>query len=111
MNINLVGKVQPLYVDTDGRLHYADCGTICENWGEILVTLKNGDSMSLLRGENLKKLKDKTLTVDQEYIFGVHFWVGMCNRSGRNLSVLTATLECFESVMNAVTCHVDTLTR
>jgi len=98
MNIDLVGKVQPFYVAENGSIQCAAGNVIGKDWAEIVITLKNGDSMSLLRGENFKKLKDKTLIVDEEYIFGMHFSVGMCYRSGRNLSVLTASLEYFESV-------------
>ena len=97
MNIDLVGKVQPLYVDTDGRLHYADCGTIYENWAEILVTLKNGDSFSMVRDASFSRSKEKSLlVVDVEYQFKVHFSVGMCCRSGRNMSILTASVADYE---------------
>lgn len=98
MNIDLVGKVQPLYVDTEGRLHYADCGVINDDWSEIIVTLKNGDSICLLRGDKFNKLNVTKLMLGVEYILGIRFSVGMCNRSGRNMSLLTASLEYVERV-------------
>lgn len=94
MNIIFCGEVQPLYVATDGSLQYATNGVIEDDWGEIIVRLKSGDSVSLLRSANIKPSKEKEFFVVGEcYTYEVRFSVSMCYRSGQNMTILTATLE------------------
>ena len=99
MNIDLAGKLQPFFVAEDGSLQYAVGNIIRKDWAEILVTLSNGDSISLLRGENFKKHREgDALMLGVDYIFGIRFNVGMCCRSGRNMSILTASLEYVQEI-------------
>lgn len=94
MNIDLAGKLQPFFIAEDGSLQYAVGNIIRKDWAEIIVTLSNGDSISLLRGENLKKHREgNPLRLGVDYLFGIRFDLGMCNRSGINMSILTASVE------------------
>lgn len=99
MNMNLCGKVRPLYVAIDGSLQYATEGAIQEDWGEIIISLENGDLFSMLRNTDIKTEQAKNLLiVDEEYHFEVRFDVTMCNRSGQNMTILTATALRYERV-------------
>ena len=99
MNMNLCGKVRPLYVAIDGSLQYAAEGYIPEDWGEIIIGLENGDLFSMLRNTDMKTEQAKILLkVGGEYHFEIRFDVTMCNRSGQNMTILTATALRYERV-------------
>ena len=96
--MNLCGKVRPLYVGIDGSLQYASEGYIPNDWGEIIITLENGDLFSMLRNADMKTEQAKILKIGGEYHFEVRFGVTMCNRSGQNMTILTATALSYERV-------------